>query len=91
MGKDRLFMKCKWCGKEFIKTHNRQVYCSSECRRYANLELTNRRVRRYRSKYNTVKSDQYWGLGSGNLSCHANTDFSKEYRIIQRERNRLKV
>lgn len=25
-------MKCKYCGKEFIKKHNRQMYCSKECK-----------------------------------------------------------
>lgn len=26
---------CKYCGRPFIKTHNRIMYCSSECKCYA--------------------------------------------------------
>lgn len=25
-------MKCKYCGKEFKKMHNREMYCSDKCR-----------------------------------------------------------
>jgi hypothetical protein len=45
---------CKWCGKEFIKKHNREMYCSHDCRHYAKLEqnsISDRKQSIYNSKY----------------------------------------
>ncbi|WP_283390483.1 hypothetical protein [Methanobrevibacter woesei] len=79
-------MKCKWCGKEFIKTHNRQMYCCSECSRYAHMEQKVIYARKYRKLY--AHKDC---LGSGGLGSHPDDDFKREYMSIQREKHRLKI
>ncbi len=30
--------KCKYCGKEFTKTHNREMYCCDKCRYFSRKE-----------------------------------------------------
>ena len=55
--------ECKYCGKEFEKTHNRQMYCSKECSTKAKKEqdLIHRRkwwnknshkIKEYKRQYN---------------------------------------
>lgn len=84
--------KCQFCGKEFIKSHNRQVYCCTKCQYYGGLEKTTERVRRYRHRkkelfgYDSVKN-----LGSGYLGQHRDPDFVKEAVKVRKERNRVKI
>lgn len=83
--------KCKWCGKPFKKTHNRQEYCSEECSHYAHMEQKARYTREYRLKYKSGKSDSYWGLGSGSLGSHGEESFDDEQEAIRKEFKRLKL
>ena len=48
--KTRSIVKCTACGKEFIKTSNSQIYCSSECCRKA----TNENKRTYRGSASDI-------------------------------------
>lgn len=84
--------KCQYCGKEYIKTHNRQVYCNSKCAYYGGLEKTNERVRRYRrNKQEQFGYDSVKNLGSGHLGQHRDTDFVQEALKVRKERNRMKI
>ena len=49
--------KCRYCGKTFIKIHNRRIYCSNKCSKYAHKEQKEAYNRRYRLK-NKDKSDK---------------------------------
>lgn len=80
--------KCKYCGKPYIKTHNRQVYCSSECRGYSDREHTAERVRRFYKKHG--RGYHRW-VGTGSLGEHAHTDWDYEQLMILREKRRLKI
>lgn len=84
--------KCQYCGREYIKTHNRQVYCGAKCAYYGGLEKTTERVRRYRYRKKTQFGyDSVKNLGSGNLGQHRDADFVKEAVKVRKERNRCKI
>ena len=84
--------KCKWCGKPFKKTHNRQEYCSEECFRYARLEqkAIYQRKRRKLINNGVLISNESQYIGTGFLSEHCQDDFDKEYESIQKELKRIK-
>ncbi|MEA4957563.1 MAG: hypothetical protein VB038_07540 [Methanobrevibacter sp.] len=81
--------KCKWCGEEFEKKHNREEYCCEEHRRYARQEQKIQYNRKYRK--NIIKDDYYYGLGSGGLGQHMNNNFNIELKLIKKEKIRLKI
>ena len=84
--------KCKWCGEEFVKKHNRQVYCCNDCSKYARQEKNRGYFRKYYHKYKEVlPNKEKYGLGTGNLSMHRNTNFNQEILVIQREMKKLKI
>lgn len=88
-------VKCKYCGKPFTKTHNRQMYCSDSCRRNALREQKARyqAKRRLRIKQKVLIVDEYkkYGLGSYGTSAngHRKNKFSQEYIAIQKEMKRI--
>ena len=78
--------KCKWCGKPFTKTHNRQMYCSNYCRKQARREQQAGYSRTYRKKYKGMLPDStLYGLGSGRLGSHTCHNWRKEDKKIQNE------
>ena len=78
--------KCKWCGKPFTKTHNRQMYCSNYCRKNARREQQAEYSRTYRKKYKGMLPDStLYGLGSGRFVGHNFYNLRKEYKKIQNE------
>ena len=85
--------KCAWCGKEFEKTHNRQVCCSKECQKERQKELNRNRQQRYyyRHKVGNVNSKNITDLGSRGTSqtSHSKNNFRDEYKSIQSEKKRL--
>jgi hypothetical protein len=83
---------CKWCGREFIKTHNRQIYCSKHCSKYARQEKNRGYFRKYYHKYKeTMHEEERFGLGSGYLSMHRHNDFHQESIAIRKEMQKLKI
>ena len=83
--------KCKWCGKPFKKTHNRQEYCSKECFRFARLEqkaIYQRKRRKLINKGELI-SNESQHIGTGFLSEHCHEDFDEEYESIQKELKRI--
>lgn len=79
-------IKCKWCGKYFIRTHHSQRYCCDECRDEARSEQSRIKAHRWYHKHKHELSEkQRWGLGSGLLGQHRHEDFEKELRTIQNE------
>lgn len=84
--------KCKWCGKPFTKTHNRQMYCSNYCRKNARREQQAEYSREYRRKYRAVMPEStIYGLGSGRLGAHTTHNWRKEYVKVQNELAFLKI
>lgn len=84
--------KCKWCGKPFEKTHNRQEYCSDRCFRFARLEqkAVYQRKRRKMINDGELISNESKHLGTGFLGEHCHDDPKKEYESIQKELKRIK-
>lgn len=75
--------KCAYCGKEYIKTHNRQMYCSDECRKNSRQEK--RRI--YDSKYyykNKNRRNQTL-IGTRTIGPHKHPDNNREAEIVQNE------
>jgi len=90
--KKKLESCCKWCGQPFIKKHNRQMYCSEEHRRYARQEQQKNYYHRTKNIFKHLrKDDKYFGLGSGGISAHANSDFCIEGGTIKKEMKRLNL
>ncbi len=84
--------KCKWCGKEFNKKHNREVYCSDEHRKYARQEQNRVNFRTYYTKYKSLwGEDKLYGLGSGFLSSNRHENFVSESLAIKREKQKLNI
>ena len=87
--------KCKYCGKLFVKKHNREVYCSEQCRDYAVKEQKARyqAKRRLKIKRKELVLDEYQtsGMGSYGTSCtgHMKDNFEDEYKAVRREMQRL--
>lgn len=89
--------RCKYCGKPFVKYHNKVCYCSDECRGNALREQKAEYARRRRSsiqKGELVADEKTrYGLGSFGTTkrAHRLDDFDDEYRSIQKEKRRLKI
>lgn len=86
--------KCKYCGKPFNKKHNREMYCSKECRKYALREQKARYQAKRRLKIKRkelVLRHNYKNLGSyGTCSAfHRRSKFEDEYRAVKREMERI--
>ena len=79
--------KCAQCGKEFERKHNRQIYCSDECR----TEAKKLQDRKARLKWvNKNKKHLYQTqLGTRTISQHRNPNPDREHEIIQNEKQRL--
>lgn len=85
-------MKCKYCGQEFTKVHNREMYCSDKCRKNAKREQNRNNFHRWYHRHKHELSEKKrWGLGSGELGAHMHTDFTREYNVIQNELARLRL
>jgi len=84
--------KCNWCGREFVKKHNRQVYCSDFCKKHARQEKNRGYFRKYYHKYKEIMTEkQRCGLGTGYLSMHRNDNFNQEFLAIRNEMKKLKI
>ena len=79
--------KCKYCGRPFTKTHNRQVYCSQECREKGDREKANARWRKwYHKNKNRLYQKQ---LGTRTIGPKRNPDIKREAEIVNNEKDRL--
>lgn len=82
--------KCKYCGKSFTKTHNKQKYCSEKCREYA---VKEQKLKYQLNRKRLIKKGELISytndVGTTYLPCRSD-DFNKEHEIIQRELNRIK-
>ena len=84
--------KCGWCGEAFIKTANRENYCSDKCREDARSQQSrNKSHRWYHRHKHELSEKQRWGLGSGTLGQHRHKDFQKEHLTVKRELSRLRI
>ena len=76
-------MKCKWCGKEFEKTHWNQQYCSKECHKQA--KRSNYDSEYYRNYYHKNREAI---LKNQKKYYNANKDKILEYQRNYYRRNR---
>lgn len=84
--------KCGWCGQYYVKTANKQKYCSNECRKNAIQEQSRRKSHRWYHRHkHELDEKQRWGLGSGVLGQHRHKDYEKEQKVITRELKRLGI
>lgn len=84
--------ECRWCNKPFIKKHNRESYCSSECREFSLQEHSRRTSHKwYHQHKHELSEKQRWGLGTGTLGPHMNQDFEREASIIAKELHFLRI
>lgn len=83
--------KCKYCGRLFIKTANRQELCSSLCKHYSlqDAKATYQRKRRRLIRDGVLISNETKKLGNSRLETNPKKDFHHEYRCIQYELKRL--
>ena len=79
--------KCAYCGKTFKKTHNRQTYCSTECRQKGDREKANLRWRKW---YHKNKQKLYQKqLGTRTIGPRRNPDTKREAEIVSNEKDRI--
>lgn len=85
---------CRWCENVFIKKHNKESYCSDNCRYYSLQEHSRRTSHKWYHRHkNELSEKQRWGLGTGTLGPHMNSDvdFEREASIIAKEFNYLRI
>ena len=86
--------KCKACGKEFKKKANKQSYCCVECKNVALKQqwrnASHKYYHRHKSKWGHNSVRRY-GLGTGTLGPHADTNFKSEKQTVERELIRLRI
>ena len=87
---------CKWCGKPFLKKHNKEMYCCDECREQARLDQAAKyqRKRRKLIKNGVLVSNEYNNkafLGTQYLSQHRQETDEEEHKAILKEMKRLKL
>ena len=84
---------CKYCGKPFLKKHNREMYCSDDCRLKAHQDQDaayQRKKRRLIQKGVIVSNEREY-IGTQFLSQHRQQDFDEEFAAIRKEMKRLKL
>jgi predicted nucleic acid-binding Zn ribbon protein len=79
--------KCAYCGKEYTKTHNRQMYCSDECRTEGNREKTRNRVMKH--YYRHKKRINQTRIGTRTIGPHKHENPTREQEIVQNEIDRI--
>ena len=79
--------KCALCGKIFTKQHNRQVYCSDECR----TEARRLKRRKYDHQYYIRNRNRinHKRLGTRTIGPKPNPEPTREAEIIQNEIERI--
>ena len=79
--------KCAYCGRPFTKHHNRQTYCSDECRDNARRE----KKRTYNSRYyyKNKKRILNTAIGTTTMSPHKHPEHKREAEIVQNEVQRI--
>ena len=86
--------RCKACGKEFEKKHNREQYCCDDCREVALQQqwrnASHQYYHRHKHKWGS-KSTRRYGIGTGTLGPHCNPDFDSELVVVRREKERLRL
>ncbi|BBL61526.1 hypothetical protein [Methanobrevibacter arboriphilus] len=83
---------CKFCGSEFDKKHNRQMYCNEYCSKEGEKENRRKRRSKYYHRYkNVMHEETKYGLGSGFLSMHRHEEDIKELIAVENEMRRLKI
>lgn len=91
----KILIKCKWCGKYFIrnKESKRTQFCCEKCRK--EMELKNNRDRQFkfynRWKHSIHKDSKRFGLGTGSLGKHPRANFEDEKKVVKREKRRFKI
>ena len=79
--------KCSYCGKPYKKQHNRQTYCSDECREKGTREKNNARWRRwYHKNKNRLYQTQ---KGTRTIGPHKHPNTEREQEIVNNEKQRL--
>ena len=90
--KEKITAVCEYCGKQFIKQHGNQKYCSKICSENKNRELNADAANKHYHHVKKVRGgDKVWGLGSGSLGPHRHEDWKVEYEKIENEIRRLKL
>lgn len=89
--KPNITATCEYCGKQFIKTHGNQKYCSKTCSDNKNRELNADARMRWYHRNKKRGGDKIYGLGSGGLGPHKQKDFTIEHEKIENELRRLKL
>ena len=84
---------CKYCGRPFLKKHNKEMYCSEECRIKAHQDQDAEYQRKRRKLINKgeIISNERKYVGTQFLSHRRNEDFDKEHQAIRKEMRRLKL
>lgn len=80
-------VRCAYCGKPFKKHHNRQVYCSDECRTNARKEK--RRIYDSNYYYRVRKQRNKTLIGTRTIGPHKHPRTEREQQIVTNEKQRL--
>ena len=79
--------KCAYCGREFEKHHNRQIYCSPECRNNAHRE--HKRNWAYRHYHQNKTHINKVKIGTRTIGPHKHPNNTREAEIVSNEKQRL--
>jgi len=79
--------KCAYCGKEFEKKHNRQIYCSKQCS--DNARKDKKRIYNSKYYYKNKKRILTTAIGTTTMSPNRNPNADREAEIVQNEIERI--
>lgn len=84
---------CKYCGKPFLKKHNKEMYCSEDCRikAHQDQDAAYRRRRRKLINKGEIVSNENKYVGTGYLSHRKKDKEEEELEAIRKEMKRLKL
>lgn len=89
----KVLIKCKWCGKYFVrnKQNKRTLFCCKTCKKES--ELEHNRDRQFKFYYRCIKSNNRHnkkiGLGTGKLGKHRKENFEDEKKAVKNEKRRI--
>ena len=86
---------CSYCGKPFIKVHNRSTLCSYKCKvkstQDAKAQYQRKRRKDIREGNLIVRDKQQIGTSTVLLSKGIKDDFEEEHLVILREKRRVGI
>ena len=86
---------CKYCGKPYFRTHNRNTLCSYKCKvkskQDSDAKYSRERRRKIQNGSLIVRDKEQLGTSTVLLSKNIKPTFEEEYSVILKEKRRVGI